>query len=94
MDLAGAGHLTSRHELLLCPDGEVLQHGRTSEMIFDVPELVTRLSAVCELLPGDLIFTGTPAGVGNRRTPPRYLQPDETLVSRVEHIGEIRQRFA
>ncbi len=74
-------------------DGEVLQHGRTSEMIFDVPDLVSRLSAVCELLPGDLIFTGTPAGVGNRRTPPRYLQPGETLVSRVEHIGEIRQRF-
>ena len=74
-------------------DGEEVQHGRTSEMIFDVPELVSRLSAVCELWPGDLIFTGTPAGVGNRRTPPRYLQPGETLVSRVEHIGEIRQRF-
>ena len=62
-------------------------------MIFDVPELVVRLSAVCELFPGDLIFTGTPAGVGNRRTPPRYLQPGETLISSVEHIGEIRQRF-
>jgi 2-keto-4-pentenoate hydratase/2-oxohepta-3-ene-1,7-dioic acid hydratase in catechol pathway len=74
-------------------DGEVLQQGRTSEMIFDVAELVSRLSAVCELWPGDLIFTGTPAGVGNRRTPPRYLQPGETLVSQVEHIGEIRQRF-
>lgn len=72
---------------------EVLQYGRTSEMIFDVPELVARLSAVCPLYPGDLIFTGTPAGVGNRRTPPRYLQPGETLVSSVEHIGEIRQHF-
>ena len=74
-------------------DGEPLQHGRTSEMIFDIPELVSRLSAICELWPGDLIFTGTPAGVGNRLTPPRYLQAGETLVSRVEHIGEIRQRF-
>ena len=74
-------------------DGEVVQSGRTSEMIFDVPELVARLSEVCELLPGDLIFTGTPAGVGNRRTPPRYLQPGETLVSTAEHIGTIRQRF-
>lgn len=74
-------------------NGEVMQCGRTSEMIFDVPELVVRLSAVCELFPGDLIFTGTPAGVGNRRIPPRYLEAGETLVSRVEHIGEIRQRF-
>lgn len=73
-------------------DGELLQHGRTSEMIFGVPELVSRLSEVCHLWPGDLIFTGTPAGVGNRRTPPRYLQAGETLVSRVEQIGEIRQR--
>jgi 2-keto-4-pentenoate hydratase/2-oxohepta-3-ene-1,7-dioic acid hydratase in catechol pathway len=74
-------------------DGEVMQAGRTGDMIFDVPELVMRLSAVCELFPGDLIFTGTPAGVGNRRTPQRFLRAGETLVSRVEQIGEIRQTF-
>lgn len=74
-------------------DGELVQSGCTSDMIFSVPELVMRLSTVCELLPGDLIFTGTPAGVGNRRNPPRYIQRGETLVSQVEHIGEIRQRF-
>jgi 2-keto-4-pentenoate hydratase/2-oxohepta-3-ene-1,7-dioic acid hydratase in catechol pathway len=73
--------------------GETMQTGRTSEMIFPIDDLVARLSAVCDLLPGDLIFTGTPAGVGNRRTPPRYLQPGETLVSRVEGIGEITQHF-
>ncbi|WP_433824482.1 fumarylacetoacetate hydrolase family protein [Actinoplanes sp. CA-015351] len=72
---------------------ERVQHGRTSEMIFPVAELVARISAVCPLLPGDLIFTGTPAGVGNRRNPPRYLQPGETLISRAEGIGEIRQTF-
>lgn len=72
---------------------EIVQHGRTSQMIFPVDDLVARISAVCPLLPGDLIFTGTPAGVGNRRTPPRYLQPGETLVSTVEGIGEIRQTF-
>ena len=72
---------------------EVVQHGRTSEMIFPIDDLVARLSAICPLLPGDLIFTGTPAGVGNRREPPRYLQPGETLVSRVDGIGEIRQTF-
>ena len=48
---------------------------------------------MCELLPGDLIFTGTPEGVGNRLAPPRFLQPGETLVSRFEGIGEITQRF-
>jgi 2-keto-4-pentenoate hydratase/2-oxohepta-3-ene-1,7-dioic acid hydratase in catechol pathway len=74
-------------------DGEPLQQGRTSEMIFPVDDLVTRLSAVCPLLPGDLIFTGTPAGVGNRMQPPRYLRPGETLTSRVDGVGEIRQRF-
>jgi 2-keto-4-pentenoate hydratase/2-oxohepta-3-ene-1,7-dioic acid hydratase in catechol pathway len=72
---------------------EVVQHGRTSEMIFPIDDLVARISAICPLLPGDLIFTGTPAGVGNRRTPPRYLRPGETLVSRVDRIGEIRQTF-
>jgi 2-keto-4-pentenoate hydratase/2-oxohepta-3-ene-1,7-dioic acid hydratase in catechol pathway len=77
----------------LLPDGEMLQRGRTADMIFPVDDLVARLSAVCPLLPGDLIFTGTPAGVGNRRTPPRFLQPGETLVSRLDGVGEIRQTF-
>jgi 2-keto-4-pentenoate hydratase/2-oxohepta-3-ene-1,7-dioic acid hydratase in catechol pathway len=75
-------------------DGEQMQQGRTSEMIFPVDDLVARLSDVVPLLPGDLIFTGTPGGVGNRRQPPRYLRPGETLVSRVDGVGEIRQRFA
>jgi len=74
-------------------DGEPLQQGRTSEMIFGVDELVAWLSATCPLLPGDLVFTGTPAGVGNRMQPPRYLQPGQTLVSRVDGVGEIRQHF-
>lgn len=74
-------------------DGEVVQSTRTSQMIFDIPELVSRLSDVCELLPGDLIFTGTPEGVGNRRTPQRFLKPGEILVSRLEGVGEIRQTF-
>jgi 2-keto-4-pentenoate hydratase/2-oxohepta-3-ene-1,7-dioic acid hydratase in catechol pathway len=73
---------------------EVLQSGRTSEMIFPIDDLVARLSAICPLLPGDLIFTGTPAGVGNRRNPPRFLQPGETLISRLDEVGEIRQTFA
>jgi 2-keto-4-pentenoate hydratase/2-oxohepta-3-ene-1,7-dioic acid hydratase in catechol pathway len=74
-------------------NGETVQHDRTASMIFSVPELVERLSAIVPLLPGDLIFTGTPAGVGNRRTPPRYLAPGDELITRVEGIGELRQHF-
>jgi 2-keto-4-pentenoate hydratase/2-oxohepta-3-ene-1,7-dioic acid hydratase in catechol pathway len=74
-------------------DGEPLQHGRTSQLVFPIDDLVARISAICPLLPGDLIFTGTPEGVGNRRTPPRFLQPGETLVSRLDDVGELRQRF-
>jgi 2-keto-4-pentenoate hydratase/2-oxohepta-3-ene-1,7-dioic acid hydratase in catechol pathway len=77
-------------ELACLVDNEVLQKGRTSDMIFAVPELVARLSAVCPLLPGDVIFTGTPPGVGMARTPQRFLTPGTTLVSTVEGLGELR----
>jgi 2-keto-4-pentenoate hydratase/2-oxohepta-3-ene-1,7-dioic acid hydratase in catechol pathway len=74
-------------------DGVPLQSGRTSEMIFSIPRLVAFLSSACELHPGDLIFTGTPEGIGNRMNPPRFLQPAETLVSEAEGIGTITQTF-
>jgi 2-keto-4-pentenoate hydratase/2-oxohepta-3-ene-1,7-dioic acid hydratase in catechol pathway len=74
-------------------NGEVMQADRTSNMIFPVPVLVAHLSAICPLYPGDLIFTGTPAGVGNRRTPPRFLTPADELVSTIEHVGTMRHRF-
>lgn len=73
--------------------GVEVQHDRTSNMIFPVPRLVEFISAICPLLPGDLIFTGTPAGVGNRRSPQRFLTGDDDLVSRIEHVGEMRHRF-
>ena len=69
---------------------ETLQQGRTKDMVFAVPELIARLSAVCPLLPGDLVFTGTPPGVGMGRKPQRYLVPDSTLVSEIVGIGELR----
>jgi 2-keto-4-pentenoate hydratase/2-oxohepta-3-ene-1,7-dioic acid hydratase in catechol pathway len=71
-------------------DGETLQEGRTRDMIFPVPELIARLSAVCPLLPGDMIFTGTPSGVGMGRKPQRFLRPGSTLVSSIDGIGELR----
>lgn len=70
--------------------GDVLQKGRTSDMIFDVPALIAHLSAVCPLLPGDLIFTGTPAGVGVARTPQRFLSPGDVLVTWLEGVGSLR----
>lgn len=73
--------------------GESLQKARTSELIFSVPELVARLSAVCPLLPGDVIFTGTPDGIGAARDPRRFLVPGEVLVSYAVGIGELRNRM-
>lgn len=74
-------------------DGEVVQQSRTSDLVFSVPTLIAHLSRTLPLLPGDVIFTGTPSGVGLGRTPPRYIQPGEKLVSRAEGIGEITQTF-
>jgi 2-keto-4-pentenoate hydratase/2-oxohepta-3-ene-1,7-dioic acid hydratase in catechol pathway len=74
-------------------NGEEVQKGRTSELIFSVPQLIAKLSSVMPLLPGDIIFTGTPSGVGLGRTPQRWLQAGDELVSYVDGIGEIRNRF-
>src|SRR5213078_4691183 len=71
-------------------DGEIVQHSRTNELIFDVPHLIEQLSGVLPLLPGDIIFTGTPSGVGFTRQPPRALQPGNVLESWIEGIGTIR----
>lgn len=73
-------------------DGEVVQDGRTDDLVFSVPRLVSELSAVLPLLPGDVIFTGTPAGVGMARQPPRGLEPGQVLESWIEGIGTIRNR--
>ena len=72
--------------------GERMQQGRTRDMIFGVPALVAYLSRWCTLEPGDLVFTGTPAGVGSTREPRRYLQPGEEIVSAIEGIGTMRNR--
>lgn len=71
-------------------DGEVVQDGRTGDLIFDVPHLVAELSSVVTLLPGDVIFTGTPEGVGMARTPPRALQPGQVIESWIDGIGRMR----
>src|SRR5206468_253459 len=70
--------------------GEQLQKARTSDMVFNVSELVAYLSSVLTLFPGDLIFTGTPAGVGFARQPQRFLRVGEELITTIEGIGELR----
>jgi 2,4-didehydro-3-deoxy-L-rhamnonate hydrolase len=74
-------------------NGEGVQKSRTSDLIFPVAELVARLSAVVTLLPGDIIFTGTPSGVGQGRTPPRFLQDGDVLETWCSGIGRMRHRF-
>lgn len=74
-------------------NGEKLQDGRTSDLVFNVPRLVAELSAVLPLLPGDVIFTGTPGGVGIARKPPRFLQAGDTLETWIEGLGTIRNRI-
>jgi 2,4-didehydro-3-deoxy-L-rhamnonate hydrolase len=71
-------------------DGHTMQDARTSDLIFSIPRLVAELSAVLPLLPGDVIFTGTPAGIGAVRQPPKFLAPGQVLESWIDGIGTIR----
>jgi 2,4-didehydro-3-deoxy-L-rhamnonate hydrolase len=80
-------------ELGCAINGEQMQKGRTSDLVFSVPALISLLSQKLPLLPGDVLFTGTPAGVGLGRTPQRFLAPGDELVSYVGGVGELRQKF-
>ena len=73
--------------------GDQVQNGRTGEMVFGIADIVARLSEVVTLYPGDLIFTGTPSGVGMGITPPRFLRPGDVLETTIEGIGSLRQTF-
>jgi 2-keto-4-pentenoate hydratase/2-oxohepta-3-ene-1,7-dioic acid hydratase in catechol pathway len=73
-------------------DGEEVQASRTSDFIFGVPYLVEWLSRHVTLEPGDLIFTGTPGGVGDSRQPPRYLTPGIVVETEIEGVGVMRNR--
>lgn len=73
-------------------NGEVVQESRTDDLIFSVPQLVEYLSSICTLRPGDLIFTGTPAGVAMGRPDQPWLQAGDEVRTTIEGIGELRQR--
>lgn len=71
-------------------NGEQLQKSTTADLLFDVPAIVAYLSTIITLEPGDIIATGTPAGVGMARTPPRWLRDGDEMVTRIEGLGECR----
>ncbi len=71
--------------------GQSMQSSRTSNMVFDIPFLIEYISAIVPLLPGDIIFTGTPEGVGFARKPPRLLVPGDIVETTIEGIGTMRQ---
>jgi acylpyruvate hydrolase len=71
-------------------DGDVVQKADTADLVFGPAELIAYISQIITLVPGDLIATGTPGGVGHARKPPRYLAPGSTVVTRVEGVGELR----
>jgi 2,4-didehydro-3-deoxy-L-rhamnonate hydrolase len=80
-------------ELGCSVNGNQMQKGRTRDLIFSVPAMLAALSRRLPLLPGDVVFTGTPSGVGMGRSPQVWLAPGDELVSYIEGIGELRQRF-
>ena len=68
-------------------NGEIMQDTVTDDLIFNVSDIISYLSGIVQLLPGDVIFTGTPGGVGMSRNPRVTLQPGDVLVSKIDGIG-------
>ena len=89
-----AGDIGDPHALTLRTrvNGVLKQEGTTADLVFDIPQAIAILSRGMSLEPGDIIATGTPAGVGFARTPPEFLQPGDVVECEVEGIGTIRNR--
>jgi 2-keto-4-pentenoate hydratase/2-oxohepta-3-ene-1,7-dioic acid hydratase in catechol pathway len=79
--------------LRLRVNGELKQDGNTGDMIYSVADLIVWLSLGMTLLPGNLIATGTPDGVGFARTPPEFLKPGDIMETEVDGIGSLRNRM-
>jgi 2,4-diketo-3-deoxy-L-fuconate hydrolase len=73
-------------------NGELMQSSRTSKLIFDVPTLISYISHHVTMLPGDVLFTGTPSGVGSTREPKRYLVPGDEIESHIDGVGSMHNR--
>lgn len=89
-EVSNPGKLAIRMRL----NGETMQDSNTDQFIFPVEELIAYISQVCTLEPGDLIFTGTPPGVGFARQPPRFLKPGDVAEVEIEGLGVLRNPVA
>ena len=92
VDRAALGDPTTL-ELSLTVNDEERQRAKVAQMIFDIPTIIASLSAGLTLQPGDIIATGTPAGVGYAMTPPRALKGGDLVVAKIDRIGELRNRI-
>ena len=90
--LVSADEIDDPHNLRISLDvnGQTLQDSTTKQLIFDIPYLVEYLSTVMTLVPGDVVSTGTPPGVGFARKPPIFLKPGDECVVKIEGVGELR----
>ena len=92
--LVTADELDGRDTRVQCwVNGELRQDARTTDLIFDLPTLIETCSRGITLLPGDIIATGTPAGVGMGLSPPRWLQHGDVVRIRIDGIGTLENRF-
>lgn len=93
--LVTADELDGQHTRVRCwVNGEQRQDGRTEDLIFDIPTLIETVSRGITLYPGDVIATGTPAGVGMGLSPPQFLKAGDVVRIQIDGIGEIQNRFA
>ncbi|MCS7478493.1 fumarylacetoacetate hydrolase family protein [Umezawaea endophytica] len=92
-ELVAAGLDPDALDLGCSVNGEPVQKGTTADLVFSVPALIAALSAVLPLEPGDVIFTGTPSGIGAARVPQWFLREGDRLVSTIAGIGELQQHF-
>jgi len=74
-------------------NGQVVQESNTDQLIFGVEDVVSYISQIVTLRPGDLIFTGTPSGVGFARKPPLFMKPGDEVICEIEHIGRLRNHI-
>jgi 2-keto-4-pentenoate hydratase/2-oxohepta-3-ene-1,7-dioic acid hydratase in catechol pathway len=79
-------------EISLELNGNTMQHSNTKNLIFPIDFLISHLSRFCTLQPGDLLFTGTPSGVGAARKPPVYLQPEDQLVVKIDGCNDLENK--
>ena len=84
----------NRVEIATALNGQQVQHDTSADLIFSVPELIEYLTGILTLLPGDLIFTGTPSGVGTGMNPPRYLTDGDVVTSSSPELGTMTHTFA